>query len=127
MTHETHNLKTITDQMIACPVLTSFSIKSAGFLALEDRSSGLEQSALIWVPWSRLKETVDLAIWSRGHGFLVDNTDEEKAREETETARERYARRFDAERQSRKAASRVSSALDTDEKSSDGSAGVESH
>jgi hypothetical protein len=78
VTHETHNLKTITDQMIACPVLTSFSIKSAGFLALGDHSSGLEQSALIWVPWSRLKETVDLAIWSRGHGFLVDNTDEEK-------------------------------------------------
>lgn len=128
VTHETHNLKTIAKQLIACPVLTSFFIKSAGFLALEDRSSGgLERSAMIWVPWSHLEESVDLAVWSRGHGFLVDNTDEKKAKEETETARERYARRVDAERQSRKAASRVHGALDTDEKSSDGSTGVENH
>jgi hypothetical protein len=129
VTHETHNLKTIADQLIACPVLTSFSIKSAGLLAFEDRSSSeVDGRALIWVPWSRLKENVDLAIWSRDHGFLVDNTDEEKAKQEAETAQERYARRFAAEHQSRKAASRVPSALDsgdTGEKSSCDSAGVE--
>lgn len=64
--HETHNLKSIADQLVACPVLTSFSIKSPGFLdTMQDPVSGVIcPGALEWVPWSHLQESVNLAIWS---------------------------------------------------------------
>jgi len=111
---ETHNLKFIARHLSACPVLTSFSIKSAGFFGLiEDPVSGsFDPSALEWVSWSRLQESVDLAIWSREHGFLVDNTTKEKAEQEASNARERHARRVTAEYQSSKVATRVPDAFD---------------
>ncbi|GAB7335211.1 hypothetical protein MBLNU13_g07631t2 [Cladosporium sp. NU13] len=52
----THNLKGVVNNLIACPVLTSFTVRSHEFS----------------------EEGVDLAIWSCEHGFLVDNTDEGK-------------------------------------------------
>jgi hypothetical protein len=111
---ETRNLKSMAEHLSACPVLTSFSIKSAGFLTLyEDPVSGIsDPSDLEWVPWSRLQESVDLALWSREHGFLVDNTNVEKAEQEATNARERHARRVKAEHQSSKVVNRAPDALD---------------
>ncbi|KAM0709446.1 hypothetical protein Q7P35_003484 [Cladosporium inversicolor] len=129
--HDTHNLKSIADQLVACPVLTSFSIKSPGFLdTIQDPVSGIVcPGALEWVPWSHLQESVDLAIWSREHGFLVDNTEAKKAEQEAEAARERRNGRVRAKYHNAKVASGVPDILDfsggTDEGSLDDFAGQE--
>lgn len=62
----THDLKDVVKDLIACPVLTSFTVTSHGWLG----------------------ESTDFAIWSREHGFPVDNTDEEKAKQLLEAALE---------------------------------------
>lgn len=72
----THDLKDVVNDLIACPVLTSFTIKSRKF-------SGVV--------------SVDFAIWSREHGFLVDNTDKEKAMQEVQAGCGRYLKRRAAE------------------------------
>lgn len=59
-----HDLKDVVNDLIACPVLTSFVVQSHQFPG----------------------ESVDFADWSREHGFLVDNTDEEKAEQMLEAA-----------------------------------------
>lgn len=61
---DTHDLKDVVNDLIACPVLTSFIVQSHQFPG----------------------ESVDFANWSREHGFLVDNTDEEKAEQMLEAA-----------------------------------------
>lgn len=70
--------------LIACRVLTRFTVRSHEFP----------------------EEGVDFAIWSREHGILVDNTDEEKAKQVWEAALEVQERRLEEECQSEKAGSR---------------------
>lgn len=110
---ETYNLKDIVDELIACPNLTSFSIKSAEFFHVQHAVStrfGSHKRTLSDVPWCYAKEEedVDFVIWSREHGFLVDNTDEEKAKQEVEAARERRLRGNAAETERGKAFSHES-------------------
>jgi hypothetical protein len=120
--------KDTADAMIASPVLTSFSIKNAGFIHFEAPVSG--GSRIRFIPWSSAKGNVDFVIWSRAHGFLVDNTDEEKGMQEVVAARERYLNREAAEMGSREDQSRASDTLDcsngASENAREGSAGEES-
>ena len=60
----THDLRDVVNDLIACPVLTSFTVKNHRIPA----------------------KGVDFAIWSREHGFLVDNTDKEKAEQTLKAA-----------------------------------------
>jgi len=83
----THDLKAFADVLIQCPVLTNFTINSAGYA----RPAGIF-GFLKWTPWSRTRERVIFAIWSRERGFIVDNTDLEKAEHEMKAARERHER-----------------------------------
>lgn len=71
----THDLKDVVNALIACRVLTSFTIRSHEFS----------------------DEGVDFAIWSREHGILIDNTDEEKAKQLMEAALEIQKRRLEEE------------------------------
>ena len=88
----THNLKDVVCDLIACPVLTSFTVTSETFLST---SAGV-----------LMEEKVDFAIWSRENGFLVDNTDEEKAKQELEAAHERHSTRGAEEHESGQVGSR---------------------
>lgn len=87
-------LRSMVGELITCSALTSFSIRSAGFILVETTLSGLEgKGTRTWLPWSSTEETVNFAIWSREHGFLVDNADENKAKHEVKAAIERHLRR----------------------------------
>jgi len=85
------HLKNVVGELIACPILTSFSIRGAGFFSLSSLrgTHGLGVGPK-WMPCSRAGEKVDYAIWSRGGGFQLDNTDEENAVLELKGARERH-------------------------------------
>jgi hypothetical protein len=72
----THDLKDVVQDLIACPVLTRFLVRSGESLrdALLPRSTG---------------ESAIFAFWTRELGFLIDNTDEDKAKRKVRAARER--------------------------------------
>jgi hypothetical protein len=89
---ETHDLKDVVCDLIACPVLTRFFVRSHTFSSI---SAG-----------APTVEIVDFAIWSRERGFLVDNTEEEKASQELEAMYERHSRRGAAKNQSGRVRSR---------------------
>lgn len=81
----THDLKDVVNDLIACPVLTSFTVKT---------------------DYEIPAECVEFAIWSREHGFLVDNTDEEKAEQTLKAALEIHSRRVAERYRSEQASSR---------------------
>jgi hypothetical protein len=113
-TSRTHDIEGLMGDLIGCSVITNFVIKT-----VDPANPGSAQKA-------------DLAIWSREGGFLVDNTDEEKAHQEEKGALERSEEREAAKIQSREVDGPVSVVLDassgTSQNSSsrDGSVGEES-
>jgi hypothetical protein len=113
-TSKTHDLEGLMGDLTDCPVITNFVIKPVA-----PANSGGAQGA-------------DLAIWSREGGFLVDNTNEEKANQEEEATLEGSEEREAAKTQSSVAEGPVSDILDTSSSTSqnsssrDGSEGEES-
>ena len=64
MVYDTRNINCTMAELIACPVLTNFTIKSAGFTHVERSTYGHVVSDTVkYVPWYCANETVSLAIW----------------------------------------------------------------